>query len=73
MDDYTWRTDESHSDNSETMNDYLDNEMDQTWEIIMVDGTYAEIVTYDQGDKYGVHASGDGDSFSHRISFESLD
>lgn len=68
MEDYTWETEESHADNIETMSDYLENHMDCSWEVIMVDGTYAEIET-ETGDVYEVHASGNGSFFEHRVSF----
>ena len=69
MKDHKWSTEESHANNSETMSDYLNEEMDQSWEVLIVDGTYAEIMT-DCGRCYEVHASGDGDFDKHKVSFE---
>ena len=69
MNDYTWKTDEPHSDNIITMTDYLCVEMNPSWTIDSVDGTYAEITT-DFGDRYEVHASGNGDFSNHRVRFE---
>lgn len=69
---YTYKTDDPHFNNSETMQDYIDNEMDQSWEVIMIDGTYAEIMT-DAGAVYEVHASGNGDSYNHKIDFKLID
>ena len=71
MDDYIWETDEPHSDNTATMCDYLNVEMDESWTIDLIDGTYAEITT-DFGDRYEVHASGNGDFSNHRVRFELL-
>lgn len=71
MDNYYWKTDEYHSDNNMTMNDYLENEMDQSNEVILVDGTYAVIKTVN-GVKYTLQAKGNGDSFNHIIEFELL-
>lgn len=68
---YYWKTEESHFDNTETMNDYLNIEMDPSWLILEHDGAYAEILT-DKGHHYALHASGDGDSFNHKITFEEL-
>ena len=70
MDTYYWNTEEPHMDNSETMRDYLDtiNMLD----ITMIDGTYAEGVNA-KGEKFALHASGNGDSFNHKIEFERLD
>ncbi len=71
MKPYTWQTEESHFDNSETMSDYLNNEIDESWSVDFVDGTYAEVTTND-GQKYELHAGGDGDSNNHMIKFEPI-
>ena len=65
-----WQTEEPHADNSDTMCDYIDSI--NTLDITFVDGTYAEGVN-DMGDKYAIHASGDGDSFNHKVEFELLE
>ena len=67
IEDVLMTTDEPHFDNSETMRYYLDNHC--MLDITLVDGTYAEGSNC-AGDKYAIHAGGDGDSFHHRISFE---
>ncbi len=69
METIYWTTEEPHVDNMETMEYYLDeiNMLD----IIMVDGTYAEGVNL-EGVKYAIHASGNGDSFNHKIEFEEI-
>ncbi len=69
MKSITWKTEEPHSTNNDTMNDYLENH--NTLDITMVDGTYAEGVD-NKGAKYAIHASGNGDFFNHRIDFELL-
>ena len=69
MNDHKWHTEESHANNSETMSDYLDNEMDPSWEATTIDGSYAEIMT-DCGICYQVNVVGDGDSNNHKVSFE---
>lgn len=68
METYYWKTENYHNDNNETMENYLENHIDEDIEILMVDGTYAEIKK--NGNKYEVHASGNGDSFNHKIEFE---
>jgi hypothetical protein len=68
---WKWSTDEPHRDNSETMTDYLNTEMDPSWIIDLVDGSYAEITT-DCGDEYALHASGDGNFNDHKVSFVRL-
>jgi hypothetical protein len=62
-----WQTEEPHADNNTTMNDYLDNA--NILDITLVDGTYAEGVNC-KGEKYEIHASGDGDSFNHKVEFK---
>lgn len=69
---HCWSTEESHTDNSETMNDYLDFEMDQSWSVDLIDGTYAEVTT-DCGIRYEVYVSGDGDSFNHMAKLVRID
>ena len=59
-----WKTDEPHHDNSETMQDYL--ETINMLDITMVDGTYAEGVNA-QGQRFEIHASGDGDFNEHTV------
>ncbi len=63
---YYWSTEEQHFDNNVTMGDWLNNEMGEDWELIFLDGTYAEVQT-PEGKIYEVHASGDGDSFNHKV------
>jgi len=62
-----WETDEPHADNTETMCDYINhiNMLD----ITLVDGTYAEGVNL-KGEKYEIHASGDGDFTHHKVEFK---
>lgn len=67
MEPFKWSTDYPHSDNSETMNDWLMNHC--SFAIDLVDGTYAEVVC-EEGNVYGCHASGDGDFCNHVITFE---
>ncbi len=67
MNAFKWSTEEAHVDNSTTMCDYLDNH--NMLDITFVDGTYAEGVN-GKGNKYEIHAGGDGDSFNHIITFK---
>lgn len=71
MNDWRWSTDEPHANNTETMSDYLNIEMDQSWSVDLVDESYAEIMT-DSGERYAVHAKGDGNFNDHRVSFVKL-
>jgi len=64
-----WETNEPHANNEETMSDYLENI--NMLDITLVDGTYAEGVNC-KGEKFGIHAGGDGDFTHHKIDFETL-
>lgn len=71
MDDYIWETEEELSTNELTMHDYLDGHIDDAWEVLVLDGTYAEIKT-SEGLLYEVHASGNGDFKSHKVEFKAI-
>ena len=74
MEDYTWQTDEPHFDNTVTMGNFIDCVLPDVFPLSTVelqDGTYAEITMIGFG-RLGVHASGDGDSNNHRVSFERI-
>lgn len=69
---YQWSTEESHCDNSHTMCEFLDFHLTDYYCVNLVDGTYAEI--YDSNDGYWeVHASGNGDSFNHKVEFKKIE
>ncbi|MCP4054660.1 MAG: hypothetical protein GY739_16725 [Mesoflavibacter sp.] len=70
METYYWTTKEQHFNNEETMQQYLDDV--NMLDIKLVDGTYAEGVNA-KGERYALHASGNGDSFNHKIEFELLE
>ena len=70
METYKWHTIEPHSNNEETMNDYLENHLSDEFEVIFEDGTYAEIKNKETGVIWGVNASGDGDFTHHKVEFE---
>lgn len=67
MQEVTWTTEHPLQTNSETMNDYINNL--NTLDIITIDGTYAE-GRNSEGQIFAIHASGDGDCFNHRVTFE---
>ena len=67
MDTLYWTTDEELADNSCVMSDYLENA--NMLDITLIDGTYAEGVNA-KGDRYEIHASGNGDFFNHKIEFK---
>lgn len=68
MNSHYWTSENELADNIETMNNYLDHEMPQEWEVIVFDGTYAE-VKVDGCEVYAIHVSGDGDFKNHKAEF----
>lgn len=70
MENYYWKTLVPHSDNTETMNDYLSNHLPDEFHVVMRDGSYAEIQSADTAQIYAVHASGNGDFNNHVVIFE---
>ena len=76
MEPFYWETDESHHNNGVTMSEYLEayNTPDnpQYLEITLVDGTYAEGKNK-EGQRYEIHAYGDGDSWNHIVEFKLID
>lgn len=69
LDNYTlfFETDFETSNNSETMNVFLDLFYIDEDKILCLDGTYAEIYFNDL--LYSVHASGNGTFSNHKIEF----
>jgi hypothetical protein len=72
MQNFNWETEESHSNNIETMSDYLENHLPSKYHIVNQDGTYAEIQSEENAEIYAVHASGNGDFTHHSVRFEKL-
>jgi hypothetical protein len=64
-----WSTEEELNNNTFVMDDYLDNI--NMLDITMVDGTYAEGINA-QGERFEIHASGNGDFFNHKIEFKKI-
>ena len=65
-----WTTQEFHANNSVTMSDFIENKLDEDVEVLMTDGSYAEIEW--NGNKYAIRASGNGDFLNHKVEFELL-
>ena len=68
---FYWSTDYDHDDNETTMCEFLDYYLPEEYAVTFVDGTYVEIISPD-GVEYGVHASGNGDFYNHKIEFEEI-
>lgn len=73
MNNHYWSTEDWHYDNKVTMGDFLENQLSEEFEILMVDGTYAEIENKETCKKYEVHVSGNGDPFEHKAEFKEID
>jgi hypothetical protein len=65
IDSFCWTTTYFHSDNSFTMNDYLNNHLLDGAEIMFRDESYAEVMI--DGQRYGLDAKGNGDSYNHIV------
>lgn len=72
MKDYIWSTETSHSNNIETMQDYIHNHLHESLTYLFQDGSYAEAINEVTNERWGIHASGNGDFNNHRVWFELL-
>lgn len=72
MEPFIWTTEHYHPDNNFTMQEFLNDYLPDGFDVILEDGTYAEIQSVGDDSIYGVRASGNGDSFNHKIEFEFL-
>lgn len=68
---FYWETEEYHPDNSFTLNDWLENQMQEEVEIKHQSGSYCEVID-GLGDYYSLMAGGNGDSYSHKIEINKL-
>lgn len=75
MENFYWSTDYYLGTNTDNMCDFIDNHMADhcgvDFEVVHDEGTYVEIQN-DAGDLWGVHASGNGDSYNHIVIFKWL-
>lgn len=69
---YYWSTEHDHFNNKQTMYEFLYYHLPEEYEVTFVDGTYAEITLKETTQTYGAHASGNGDSYNHKIKFEEI-
>lgn len=68
---FYWETEYYHHDNTFTLNDWLENQMQESVDIIYEDGNYCEVKD-ENGESYSLMASGNGDSYSHQIEIEKI-
>lgn len=75
MEDFRFTTIEPLATNADTMDWFLNEHFYEVFDedaiFIEDDGSYAEVFD-GKGQKWGLHASGDGDFTTHRIRFEAL-
>ena len=64
---FYWDTDYEHSDNMETMDEFLNCYLPEDCNILEIDGTYAEVEQ--NGVKVGINSSGNGDFRKHKVEF----
>jgi hypothetical protein len=69
IEDYKWWSIEEHPNNQFTMEDYLQNHLPPIFRVLEVDGTWAKIQNIETAEILEIHASGDGDFFSHKVEF----
>lgn len=72
MEDYIWSTPHAHPNNEFTMKVYLNEHLPDNFDLVMLDGTYAQILDKDTGEFWAIHSGGDGDFTHHRIRFEHI-
>ena len=68
---FYWTTEYYHNDNTFTLNDYLENQIEEQFHLMFEDENYCEILDL-HGERYSLMASGDGDSFNHKIEIEKV-
>lgn len=69
---FYWETEEYHPDNTFTLNDWLENEMEGDYTVIYRDGSYCEVIEKYTKESYSLMAGGNGDNYSHKIEIEKL-
>lgn len=71
-DSFCWETEYCHHDNAFTMNDYLENHLPDGFDIILEDGSYAEVKEISTDKIFCLDAKGNGDSFHHVVNWSFL-
>ena len=72
MENFNWETEQSHSNNTETMSDYLENHLSDDFHVVIQEGSYAEIQSVHTAQIYAVYARGNGDFKHHSVRVELL-
>lgn len=61
-----WSTNHYHHDNIQTMTEFIEDRLPAGFELIEQDGSLATVKDA-EGTAYQLSASGDGDSFNHKV------
>lgn len=68
---FFWSTDYYHPDNGFTLVDWLADNLEENCATVLLDGSYGEIEN-SLGERFSLMASGNGDSFNHKIEIRKL-
>lgn len=66
---YYWETEDSHANNTETANDFIENELPSNVDVYFQDKNYLEFI-FEDGKYYSATIFGNGDFTHHQAIFE---
>lgn len=66
---YCWKTECTHANNTETANDFVENELPQNVDVYFQDENYLEFI-FEDGKYYSATIFGNGDFTHHQAIFE---
>ena len=69
---FYWETDYFHNDNAFTMQDFIENHLPTEFEVILDDGSYAEVQQHATDAIFSLDAKGNGDSYHHVVNWHVL-
>lgn len=68
METFYWSTEYEHANNSQTMSEYIELYLPGEWDVEFIDDAFA--IISNRKTILEVHASGNGDSFNHKVEFK---
>ena len=66
---YYWETENSHADNTESANNFIENELPPNADVYFQDENYLEFI-FENGKYYSATIFGNGDFTHHQANFE---
>ena len=66
---YHWETKDSHANNTETANDFIENKLPPDVDVYLQDENYLEFI-FEDGKYYSATIFGNGDFTHHQANFE---